>query len=146
METTTSKLKSILEKMDCKYIVFETPLKGQMDSIDLTAMVIWIENEFGITITDEERDECTTALDYVALIDSKLIPVEVTNCYTIGYKPTIDDQIKFIEDFVVDPEMNKAIKENLLAVRMQQMVKRAADMHMESSTMSGHSFSEGMGI
>jgi len=69
----------------------------------------------------------------------------------------IEDQIKFIEDFVADPEMRDAIKENLIAIRIQQRVREASavsttarmyplttdEVEYTSGTNSGHSFTEG---
>jgi len=69
----------------------------------------------------------------------------------------IEDQIKFIEDFVADPEMRDAIKENLIAIRYQQKIREASavsttamiypltpnEVEYKPGTNSGHSFTEG---
>jgi len=47
---------------------------------------------------------------------------------TITEKPTIDDQIKFIKDFVADPPMRDAIIENLIAIRYQQQIAQAGQV------------------
>jgi len=44
----------------------------QLDSLDKVELLMNIEKEFGLSITDQEADGCKQFSDYVLLIESKL--------------------------------------------------------------------------
>jgi len=140
MQNTKEEIEAILVSMGLTNIAFNLPIKKQIDSLDLTALVIAVEDEWNISITDEDQYELRTFDDLIKLIHLK------TRHMTTEKKPTIDDQIKFIKDFVLDPIMRDAIIENLLAIRYQESIRLAATTHEHAkyplTNASGHSFSE----
>jgi acyl carrier protein len=133
MQNTKEDIEAILVSMGLTDIAFNLPIKKQIDSIDLTGLIIAVEDEWNISITDEDRDELVTFDDLIKLVHLKTqhMTAEVTE-----KAPTIDEQIQFIEDFVIDPVMMRAIKENLIAVRL--MMHTSVPLHLQSSTMSGN--------
>jgi len=132
MKSIEEKITDILQELGLWDVKLSIPVSLQMDSIDLTALIVSLEDEYGIEITDENRYDCNTLDDYVSLIQCKLIAknkldtLKEAGMLTYPESPPIEDQIKFIEDFVVDPEMSKAIRENLITLRLQQQIRHAA--------------------
>ena len=115
MQNTTEGIRDILDEMDLD-IVFNLPLKKQMDSLDVTALVIAVEGHWMISITDEDQESIGTIEDLVKLIQAKLKELGVDSV-----KPTIDEQLKYMDVLLAvghRPAMVKAIKENLIAVRL----------------------------
>ena len=145
MENTKEEIEAILVSMGLTNIAFNLPIKKQIDSIDVTGLIIAVEDEWDISITDEDRDELVTFDDLIKLIHLKtqhMIP-QVTE-----KAPTIDEQINYI-DGMKHPgniEMIKAIKENLIAVRMISYTgipQHTTYVEPQFQHPSGHSFTEG---
>jgi len=142
MKSIEEKITAILQDLGLWDVRFSLPLDAQIDSLDLTAIIVAIEDEHGIEITDEDRYNCNTMDDYVALIQSKLIAknrvdtLKEAGMLTYPESPPIEDQIKFIEDFVVDPHMKEAIRSNLEAIRLQQQIRHAAKIDSNAMVYS----------
>jgi acyl carrier protein len=98
-------------------------LNKQMDSIDLTAMVVTLEEELSISISDEDRYACKTMNDFIYMIETKVFmnKYDLPNDYR---KKTIDEQITWMNRLHFesddDQQMVRDIKENLIAIRLIQ--------------------------
>ena len=74
-------LKEILaksnKKLDVENINGETKIYGEIDidSLELAEFIILIEEEFDISIGDDEVDECQNMNDLVSLVDQRLFDV-----------------------------------------------------------------------
>lgn len=74
-------LKEILaksnKKLDVENINGETKIYGEIDidSLELAEFIILIEEEFDISIGDDEVDECQNMNDLVSLVEQRLFDV-----------------------------------------------------------------------
>jgi len=71
MENTKEDIEAILVQMGLANIAFNLPIRKQIDSIDLVALVIAVEDQWNVSITDEEQDELITFDDIIKLIYEK---------------------------------------------------------------------------
>jgi len=148
MQNTKEEIEAILVSMGLTNIAFNLPIKKQIDSIDLTGLIIAVEDEWDISISDEDRDEIATFDDLIKLIHLK------TRHMTIEANPTIDQQIAYLDELENqgNSSMIKAIKENLIAIRLQEYARNTpliypatitSDVEPPFQHPSGHSFTEG---
>ena len=64
---------NVLNADEIKEIDEQTPINDYLDSMDETELVMFIEREFDIAITDAEVENCTTFGDVVAIVDQRLL-------------------------------------------------------------------------
>lgn len=149
MQSTKEEIETILVSMGLEQIAFNLPIKKQIDSMDMTTLIIAVEDQWQISITDEDQEELATFDDLIKLIHLKTAD-RIPSFYN-GTSPTIDDQIDFMdkirpwfrEQLPKTEQMIKAIKENLIAIRM---IRQSAQIEtaLGNKDISGaHSFTEG---
>lgn len=155
MQTTKEEIEALLVSMGLDNIAFNLPIKKQIDSLDKVALVIAVEDQWQISITDEEQSELVTFDDLIKLIHSKTIEDETS--------PSIDQQIEYIEGLRHRGNINmiKFIKENLIVIKLQMKIRETAktmrpllgdypipytDVEPPFTHPSGHSFTEGHDI
>jgi acyl carrier protein len=121
MQNTKEEIEAILIQMGLTNISFNLPIKSQMDSLDMTALIIAVEDEWHISISDEDQYRLPTLDDLVKLIHAKTEAID-------KHIPTINEQIHYMDVLLAAgqrPNMVRAIKENLIAVRVIKQTRTA---------------------
>jgi acyl carrier protein len=119
MQNPKEEIEAILIQMGLTNISFNLPVKNQMDSLDMTALIIAVEDEWHISISDEEQYCLPTLDDLVKLIHAKTEAID-------KHIPTINEQIQYMDVLLAAgqrPNMVRAIKENLIAVQIQMQIR-----------------------
>ena len=63
---------NVLYENEAQEITAETPTRDYLDSMDATELIMLVEKEFDIIITDAEAEKCKTFGEIVALVEQRI--------------------------------------------------------------------------
>jgi acyl carrier protein len=63
---------NVLYEHEAQEITAETPTRNYLDSLDATELIMLVEKEFDIAVTDAEAEKCKTFGEIAALVEQRI--------------------------------------------------------------------------